>query len=87
MGTKVNWGSRAASGKLYFNDLDIGDCFKINTSAAKGAVYRKVYNTIEGECLAEEVATSKLFHPTTSEVVKVNVNIDIDAPKPEIAGY
>ena len=82
--TKVTWESNQQTGKLYFSNLAVGDCFKIDTRASKGAVYRKVLSECDGEEYQEEIATGKLFYPTASPVIKVDVEIVVSAPKPAI---
>jgi len=75
---------------LYFQDLEVGDTFKIIGSQA---VYVKIQdktnrNTIRnGVCAREymcELATSKFFLPTGSPVEKVQVVMNIDVRKPNL---
>lgn len=81
--TNVKWNPNLGlTPQLYFNDLKCGECFRIDTMAAKGAVYMKV--DWNGTTYMLEVATAKILTPTSSPVARVQAEITIGAQKPNI---
>lgn len=82
----VFWKNQKSVATVYFNQLEVGECFKIDTPTSLGAVYRKVVR--DKDCPAtyfqEEVATARLFLPTPSPVKRVTVEIHVDESKPNI---
>jgi len=88
---KINWNTSKKT-DLFFEDLDVGDTFRLANGAA---VYMKVssgrglYFTVSNEYENEgmlELATGKVFAASESEVVLIDVDITINAEKPEIYG-
>lgn len=71
-------------GKIYFDDLDLNDSFRVDSRRSRGAVYRKVLLNESDEFQMLEEATGKVFLPTQSPVSKVKVTVTIDAVKPNI---
>lgn len=86
MSTKVLWNT-APKTVTQFDQLEVGDHFKINTHSSQGAVYRKVELDIHFSPVKfgmEEAQTGKVFRPTTSPIKKVETSIFIEEPKPVI---
>ena len=86
--SKVHW-KKSPPQSLYFEYIEVGETFKIDSFRSKGAVYMKVHTShrVSGypdQYLMLELATGKLFSPTTSRITRVNVDIHVDAEKPEI---
>jgi RecJ-like exonuclease len=82
---------------LYFDDLSVGESFRIDTVNSKGAVYRKVDLTaylkdedidevygVDNTCAMEEIATGKVFTPTKSPIKRVDVDVTIRQAKPDL---
>lgn len=62
--------------KLFFDNLSIGDCFVINSAKSTGVIYMKCVDI--DYCYHQlEIATGKLFDPTTSVVSKIDVEIHV----------
>ena len=81
MPAKVNFvGYRPVVKTLYFNDLVMNDGFKIRNGEA---VYVKTVSP-SGKDYMLEIATGRLWHPTRSEVVKVDIEINVNVPRPSI---
>lgn len=93
-GVKINWDDSKKNSGLAFRNLNTNDAFRIQGSKA---VYIKVVPgcralTIElahnqrgnGDGAMLEVATGKIFPPTSSLVELVDVSVDIKAKKPDI---
>jgi len=84
--SNVFWKNQKPATVVYFNQLETGECFKIDTPSSLGAVYRKVVR--DKDCTPtyyqEEIATARLFLPTPSPVKRVTVEIHVDESKPSI---
>lgn len=72
---------------VYFTDLELLDTFKI--VGGRGAIYMKV--SINKQITNEELiygqlelATGKVFKPTSSPLVLVDVEMNVETPKPSI---
>lgn len=93
--TKINWTGGKDKYRLYFDDLALGEHFVVDTDLSKGAIYRKVIvehtvvnNVYQGTSYGQmEVATAKVFRPTSSMVKAVEVEITVRAVKPNLPGY
>lgn len=75
---KVSFVGSLASFKK-FNNLNIGDCFRIASDRSKGAVYSKclVHDTQEYGMF--EFATGTVWEPTHTNVELVDVEVKIGA--------
>jgi len=78
--TRVVWENENKS--LKFNDLDVGQNFRIVSHQSKGAVYRKVQYA--GVTYQLEEQTGMLWQPTSSPVEVVDVEIRISSKKPSV---
>ncbi len=82
---QIKWNTPVnAVRSLNFADLQVNDAFKIATSHARGAVYVKVKERHSDVFYMMELATGHLFDPTTSPVERVNVEVSVAAPRPQI---
>jgi hypothetical protein len=95
---KVSWKDEGVTKvrALTFEDLNVGESFKIDTPASRGAVYVKVdlgarLDDLDGyyDCDKDkygqlEVATGKVFTPTKSPVKRVDVSVTINEVKPAL---
>lgn len=85
MSVSIRWKDDSnTSRSMYFADLQEGTCYKISTSHARGAVYMKIYDVVNHEYKALELATGKVFPSQTSPVEVVKVSVQIDSEKPSI---
>lgn len=91
---KINWQNQKESVN-FFENLDVNTGFKVVSPHARGAVYikvakgdsdTKIYSSRHGhmECMMYEVATGKLFPPTSSPVEIVEIETNIHQKKPGI---
>lgn len=85
---KINWKNKPAK-TVIFSSLDVGETFK-NTQG-HGAVYMKVKvnsDVVRGGYVDSfgmlELATGKVFKPTSSPLELVDVEMTVDVPKPTI---
>ncbi len=83
---KVKWANSQPKRNLYFTHLNANDAFRIK---GHSAVYIKVIGGRSGVLASfdgamMEVATGKLFAPTSSEIEPVDVEINIGVAKPHI---
>ena len=88
MTTQIEW-TKQQTKAIYFEDLEVGQHFSIDTPGSKGAVYRKIkFSNAYGDTYYQlEVATASIFDSTKSPVKLVDVKISINAEKPNISGY
>lgn len=80
---KVNW-NQSKVGQDRFDDLGLNESFRIASPQSRGAVYVKVIDNRTGDYGMLELATGKVFDPTTSPVEPVNVEVNVSAPRPNI---
>jgi len=90
----INWLKSKKPTTLYFKDIKVNEKFCIDTGNSRGAVYIKVENvnaynvedwtSDDEDCGMMEIVTGKLWAATKSPVKLVNVEINIDAEKPDI---
>jgi hypothetical protein len=83
--TQIHWKGQYSPQPLTFGDLSANDAFKIR---GHNAVYLKVVSG-RNSGLANtggmlEIATGKIFGPTSSEVERVNVEIHVGTTRPSI---
>jgi hypothetical protein len=84
---KVKFGASSVVAPLTFDKLGKNESFRIATVNAQGAVYRKVLKKARfgtNEYFMMEEATGELFEPTRSPVELVDVEVNINTPKPKI---
>lgn len=98
MSLKINWNSPLSDPVIRFDDIEANTPFVIDTPASRGAVYVKVVsassmmfcdkNDIHGIEYQNggmyEIATGKVFPPTTSPIKVVPLSYNVSTPKPEI---
>ncbi len=87
----IVWNVPSAAKKpaLHFGDLDVNDTFKLTTGEA---VYVKVSRRVgstrsfdrHNEEYMLELATGRLFGPSSSPVARVGVTVNVDVPKPSL---
>lgn len=78
---KVNWRDVPdSSTRLYFRDLLVQETFR--NKHGRGAVYMKV--ALKDDLYMLELATGKLFEPTSSELERVECELKINVNKPSI---
>ncbi len=80
---KINWANTKKK-DLYFRDLQVGEHFVNISHLSKGAVYVKIENNDTGCHWMLELATSYMFQPTSSPVERVEVEYNVNRPKPSI---
>lgn len=79
---KINWKSKPAK-TIVFSSLGVGDTFR-NTHG-HGAVYMKVQLCGDYDDYGMlELATGKVFKPTSSPLELVDVEMTVDTTKPSI---
>jgi len=71
----VNWKKNSAGKVGTFGDIDVNECFVLDTAKSKGAVYLKVKD-VHGEYFKVEIETGKLFECSDSIAVKI-VDMDV----------
>lgn len=87
---KVNWKGNGVWGDLYFEDLNINDTFRIVSNRSHGAVYVKVLvgpKSHDPKHMMYEIATGNVFPATPSRVERVDVDVHVNANKPQLQGY
>lgn len=93
--TAVSWANQPVRKTLHFVDLLPNEAFRIKSYRSKGAVYIKVVPghddlVLEGKWgethsgVMYELATGKLYPPTSSTVELVDVDIEVHQDKPDI---
>ena len=85
VGESFSIDSIASKGAVY-RKVDLTDFLHV-WNAGTPSYKRIVPSTVQENHAMEEVATGKVFHPTTSKVRRVEIEIKISARKPNISGY
>jgi hypothetical protein len=81
---KVNWNQPvvAPPKALKFDDLALNETFR--NTGGRGAVYVKVQVGHEDDYYMYELATGRLWEPTTATLERVAVDVNVTAAKPRI---
>lgn len=85
VGESFSIDSIASKGAVY-RKVDLTE-FLHALPLGRGTVRAYTPSTVQENHAMEEVATGKVFHPTTSKVKRVEIEIKISARKPNISGY
>ena len=80
---RLSWGlKKPVVQRLYFADLALNETFR-NVNG-RGAIYAKVEENHTNKTFMYELATGKLFIPTSSPVERVDVDVQVSTNKPSI---
>ena len=77
---KLNWTGQNVVNELTFSQLQVNETFRITPNGE--AVYVKVVDHYSGRYFQQELATGKLFKPTSSRVVPVSVEVSVHSRRP-----